>query len=143
MALLSQRALFAQWLVSETQLLAVAAQQLVSGDEPLVVIRELVHHGLLHGPVRDGVAVVLFPEAEAQEHAQAIRLQGQDRIAPSEEQNFFGTRLADAGEFLKRPFGLGRRPSEHWTQIAIELIEDDPRSAGAFPQTSRRGFRDL
>src|SRR5579871_6266454 len=55
-------------------------------DQPGVILVESLFDSLLNEAVGRGVAFLLLPEPQAQQHTQPIRLQSQDRIGLAEEE---------------------------------------------------------
>src|SRR5262249_51450592 len=79
-----QRALVAQRLRSSAQLPSVLAKQQVGLDQPGVVLVESFFDSFLHEAISRGVTFRFFPEPQAQQDTQPVRLQSQNRIGAAE-----------------------------------------------------------
>src|SRR3989304_4018442 len=127
---------------SPASLLAVALQQQVGSDEPVAVGDDLPRDGFSHRSIRGSVALALLSVAEAQEHAEAVRIQGEERMTAGEEQNLLRSRLSDRRELPQLPHRLLRWKSERGPDVAIELLGRDlgaplagcSPKVGLFPQ---------
>src|SRR3990172_12842583 len=101
-------------------LLAVALQQQVGADEPVAVGDDLPRDGFSHRSIRGSVALALLSVAEAQEHAEAVRIQGEERMSAGEQQDLLRSRLPDGRELPQLPHRLLRRKSERGPDGAIQ-----------------------
>src|SRR3990172_12648467 len=106
---------------SPASLLAVALQQQVGSDEPVAVGDDLPRDGFSHRSIRGSVALALLSVAEAQEHAEAVRIQGEERMSAGQEQDLLRSRRPDGRELPQLPHRLLRRKSERGPDVAIEV----------------------
>jgi len=79
---------------------------------------------------------LLRDEADANQHAQAVRLRREQGVAATEEQDPLGARLADAGKAPQCLPRLCQRLAHGPVEVATELLAGDAR---AFPELGREG----
>src|SRR6202007_344713 len=72
------------------ELPAVAPQEQVSGDHAVEGEGQLLARGLLRQAVGDRIVLVLPSVPETPEHAQAVRIEGENGVAASEEEDLLG-----------------------------------------------------
>ncbi len=85
----------------------MVAKEQVDLDQPGMVLVESFSGSFLHEAVGRGIAFLLLAEPQAQQDAQPVRFQSQDRVAPREEENFFRPRLTNPRKLLEGFLRLG------------------------------------
>src|SRR5579871_2802100 len=97
----------------------------MSAGERLRVARQLSVQRLLYRSVLSAVVLLSPPVTYAEQHTAGVPIEGQAGSNAAEEQNLFGSRIADVGKLFERLFGLGVRFLQDAIQVALELRESD------------------
>ena len=111
----------------------MAPQELMCLDENADVRREISGGGFLRRAVRLRVVLVFPAEAQAQEDAQAVGIEGEHGKGAREQEDFFGAGVADRGELLQGLDGLFGRTPENAGEVAAVLLERGRRDLVELP----------
>src|SRR5262249_4415192 len=110
---------------SPAELLAVAAQQLVGFDQDLAVVRQLARDRLADRAIGRRIALLLLPEAEAEQDPQSVGVEGENGNGAAEEQYFFRGGLSDRRKALETGDRLPAWPREQPGDVSREFFQGD------------------
>src|SRR5438874_999345 len=122
-AVTSNGTLVALWIVRLTQLFSVLTQEQMRVDQPGEILFELRFDCFLYGSISCRVVFLLFTKTQSQQDAQAVRLQSEDSMHTSKQENLFSAGFAYAGKFSQRLFRLRQRKKlQGLPHISFELV---------------------
>src|SRR2546422_679584 len=122
-AVTSNGTLVALWIVRLTQLFPVLTQEQMRVDQPGEILFELRSDRFLHRSISRAVIFLLFTKTQSQQDAQPVRLQSENRIHASKQENLLGAGFAYAGKFSQRLFRLRQRKKlQGLPYISFEIV---------------------
>src|SRR2546423_14365315 len=122
-AVASNGTFVALWIVRLTQLFPVLTQEQVRVDQPGEILFELSFDSFLHRSISRAVVFLLFTKTQSQQDAQPVRLQSEDSMHTSKQENLLSAGFSYAGKFSQRLFRLRQRKKlQGLPHVSFELV---------------------